>query len=277
MNDFYFSVNSDEGVFKKKINFEKKEIIVKKLNVSLKHLTKGNEKIIAKHVEAFLNSSGDVIPDSAALSHLEVNIRNEIHSSTGAGRSLSPAKKSLLQRTLPASVPPSTPEERSRPAHSHSSETIEFMIQKQKQAQEQFKKERDEQRQKHARRKLDEYEQPDFGYRPPNQKYDRERPYLQQYEGFRYQLRPVLMPKFISRKNAEEAPSNLLPVKPEGFVSKREQHFLDQKKKIEKETMQSEMFREQRAGTLKRGAASPVRAAGLSTLPSSPIAARRVP
>lgn len=125
-------------------------------------------------------------------------------------------------------------------------DVVDFMFQKQQQNRESFRKEREEARNKAKCQRLKTYTPPESTYKPPIQKYHRDRPYFQEYIRYRNDLKPVVMPTFTHAKGSirDKAKSSYMPKKDRNAISKREKILEDNKRRIKQEEFEAEKIKQ---------------------------------
>ena len=107
---------------------------------------------------------------------------------------------------------------------------------------------------KSTKRSLTEYVPPVSLYAPPVQKYDKNRPYFQEYIRYRNELKPVVMPVFSLAKGSirEKAKSAFMPLPDPNFVSKRDKYAAERLEKVRAEEKEAEEIKKiQRTKKLK--------------------------
>jgi len=189
-----------------------------------------------------MSTNTDAQDMNDSLNDFSRSIRRDIYNS----RLEEESPKKYFCRTRPAHVPPDVSAHHvPREGTVHSQDILEFMYQKQEESNERYHREREEAKQRLANRKLKEYIPRDSAYTPPIQKYDQNRPYLQEYVRYKNELRPVVMPVFGVVKGSfrDKAKSQYMPKKDPNHVSKKSQLFEQRKQRIMDEEKEAERIR----------------------------------
>lgn len=204
-------------------------VLHRRLVAKLGPRAKGNEKWISKHIDEFVENSLGYTP--ADIDRMEKAIRYDIHSNMQATLEANNVSGGFrpnitLGNTRSTAWQASSKTEASRPWRDSLISTSPI-----KRTKKVFQSRHEQQTAKKMQTQRILYEPPASSYKPPRQKYDQYAPYFQQYEGYRYHLKPVTMPVHVPPEKRVKPPV-LLPECIDEYIR------IEERKKLEAEELE---------------------------------------